>query len=103
MNRSGEFQIFEPIDVMKALALAGGLRNPKIKKIKIVRASGDVANLEMEKFWTSKGGKQREQYLLFPGDTLYVPESFRIPWSVMSTIVSMLNMAVTMWVLLGRS
>lgn len=103
VNRSGEYQIFEPIDVMKALALAGGILNPKLKTVRVVRASGEVTSLKMEDFWQKKGGREKEKYLLYPGDTLYVPESFRVPWTIMATIFSMLNIMVNIWVLLGRS
>ncbi len=101
VNRAGEYQIFEPMDILKVLALAGGLRNPKTKNIKIVRASGDVITLDVAGFWDRRTLKDKEKYLLYPGDTLYIPETFSIPWSVMATILSMVNIMVNIWFIVG--
>lgn len=98
--RSGEFQIFEPIDAMKALALAGGMKNPNTKNIKLVRSSGEVVTLNLEQFWTKKSAKSKEKFLLYPGDTLYVPERFQIPWGMLATIFSMIHLSVSVYVAL---
>jgi polysaccharide export outer membrane protein len=88
VSRSGEYEIFEPVDVIKALSMAGGMRDQKTKELRIVRANGDVYSLDMAKFFSKKSGKDREAFTLYPGDTLFVPESFQFPWSIISTIAS---------------
>jgi len=103
VGRAGEYQVFEPMDILKVLALAGGMKNPKTKSVKIVRASGEVVTLSIEGFWDKKTLKDKEKYLLYPGDTLYVPERFGIPWSVMATILSMINIMVNIWFVVGRA
>ncbi len=102
VSRSGEYQIFEPVDVIKAIALAGGFKNPKVKNIRIVRASGDVVTLSVNNFWKKKSSREKEKYLLYPGDTLYVPESFKIPWSTIATVTTIVNMLLTMWFMFGK-
>lgn len=93
VGKSGEYQIYEPIDVLKALAMCGGLRNQKVNKIKIIRADGTVVDVSMdEKFWS---GQTKQNFILYPGDTLFVPESFKMPWGVITVIVSILHMSIT--------
>ncbi|MFP4416299.1 MAG: polysaccharide biosynthesis/export family protein [Fibrobacterota bacterium] len=90
---TGEYEIYEPVDVLKALAMCGGLRKGGNKQLKIIRADGSVVDIAMDKsFWS---GKTKQQYVLYPGDTLYVPESFQIPWSVFSTVLGILNTSLS--------
>ncbi len=86
---TGEYEIYEPIDVVRALAMCGGLNNQNIKALKIIRADGTVVDIVMDgSFWS---GKTKQKYILYPGDTLYVPKAFQVPWSLVSTIVSILS------------
>ena len=89
---SGQYEIYEPIDVQKALAMCGGLRNQKVKEIKIIRADGTIVDIPTSRLWTSEA---KRSYILYPGDTLYVPDSFEIPWSIIATIVSIISMSLT--------
>jgi len=93
--RSGEYEIYEPVDVIKALAMCGGLKNPKIREIKIIRADGSVTTLNMKDFWTTGAKGDKKKYTLYPGDTMYVPESYQIPWGFISTVLSVVNIALT--------
>ena len=88
--RNGEFEIYEPIDVIKALAMCGGPRNRKVKEIKIIRSDGTVINVNLKEFWSS-GSK--EKYILYPGDTLYVPDSFQVPWGLISTVLGVVSVS----------
>lgn len=103
VGRPGEYQVFEAMDILKVLALAGGMKNPKTKSVKIVRASGEVVTLSIEGFWDKKTLKEKEKYLLYPGDTLYIPEKFGIPWALMASILSMINIMVNIWFVVGRA
>ena len=91
VNRSGEYQIYEPIDVIKALAMCGGLRNSKVKIFKIIRADGTVIDVATKEVLS---GGAKEKYTLYPGDTLYIPESAQVPWGLISTILSILSLGV---------
>lgn len=92
VGSSGQYTIFEPIDVLKALAISGGLKNAKTKLIKIVRADGDIIVVDLEVFFSTKGAAQDDAYLLYPGDTMFVPVAWQIPWAMYTTIVSVLNL-----------
>jgi len=103
VNAAGEYQIFEPVDVIKAIALARGLRNSKIKEIRIIRANGDVSSVDLKKFLSSKvTGADRENYMLYPGDTMFVPEKFKINWGAISSILGIISVSLSLWLLLGN-
>ena len=91
VNRSGEYQIYEPIGVIKALAMCGGLRHKKVKIIKIIRADGTVIDVVTNELWA---GSTKESYILYPGDTLFVPESLQVPWGLISTILSIVSIGI---------
>jgi len=99
----GEYQIFEPIDVLKALALSGGSRRSKITTVKIIRANGDVKDISISAIWAGgkKSAKQQQEYLLFPGDALFVPESFTIPWAKINTILGTITVSLSLLLFFG--
>ncbi len=94
VRQAGQFQIFEPLDVMKAIAMCGGLSNPKAKAIKIIRADGTIVTVDARKIWNSEGKRDTKQYLLYPGDTMYVPESFEIPWTLILVILEVASLSL---------
>lgn len=95
VNQTGEFQIYEPIDVMKAIAMCGGLRKPQVDQIRIIRADGTIVTIPMADFWGGAGGKRdNARYRLYPGDTLYVPASFEVPWGLITTVLSVISVSL---------
>lgn len=92
--RAGEYQIYEPIDIMKALAMCGGLSNSKTKFVKIVRTDGTVITANMKELWGASAKYDNKKYLLYPGDTMFVPESFRVPWSIVGAILSVVSLSL---------
>ena len=99
VRQAGQFQIYEPIDVLKAVAMCGGLNNPKVKTLKIIRADGTTLSVDVKKLWGTEGKRDIKQYVLYPGDTMYVPESFEIPWNAIYIIMS--TIAITLSVFLA--
>lgn len=99
VRQAGQFQIYEPIDVLKAVAMCGGLNNPKVKTLKIIRADGTILSVDVKKLWGTEGKRDIKQYVLYPGDTMYVPESFEIPWNAIYIIMS--TIAITLSVFLA--
>lgn len=89
--RVGEYQIYEPIDIMKVIAMCGGLTNPKVKEVKIIRADGSIVPIDMKVLWGASGKRDNKQYLLYPGDTLLVPKSFEVPRGLISTILGVIS------------
>lgn len=94
VTRAGEYEIYEPVDVLKAIAMCGGLINPKVKFIKIIRADGTVVSVPMGEIWGNSSKYDNKKYMLYPGDTMYVPETFQIPWAVISVIVGVISISL---------
>ena len=95
VRSAGQYQIFEPLDVMKAVAMCGGLSNPKAKTIKIIRADGTIVTVNARQMWKAEGKRDARQYVLYPGDTMYVPESFEMPWNVLYIIMMCVSLALS--------
>ena len=75
VNRPGRFELFDRIDVLQALSLAGGLNTfAKSRKIRIFRKNGSETKLFLFDFDQVSRGKKMEQNLLLQrGDVVVVP------------------------------
>lgn len=93
VTRAGEYEIYEPIDMMKALAMCGGLKNSKVRIIKIIRNDGSIITASMKEIWEASSKYDNYKYLLYPGDTMFVPETVKIPWLVISTILTIVSLS----------
>jgi len=102
LNTNGEFQIFEPIDIIRAIAMAGGLKNPKSKEGRIIKSNGEVVSVPLRKVLSTAGVAKNESYLLHPGDTFYVPKSFSIPWSAWNLVVTTITSTLVLYLLITR-
>lgn len=87
LNRPGQYQIFEPTDMISAISLAGGFRNTrKVKFINIIRINGDQERVRMKDFMSTP-----DIYTdLNPGDTIYVEAKNDVNWSRLSFIATLL-------------
>jgi polysaccharide biosynthesis/export protein len=94
VRAAGQYQIYEPIDIIKAIAMCGGVNNPKIKVIKIIRADGTIVNVDTKSIWGTEGKRDSKKYVLYPGDTMYVPESFQINWAAIATILGVISIGL---------
>lgn len=92
--KAGEYEIYEPVDVLKVIAMCGGLINPKVKIIKIIRTDGTVVSVPMGEIWGNNSKYDNKKYMLYPGDTMYVPESIQIPWAILSAIFGVLSVSL---------
>jgi len=99
VSRAGEYQIYEPIELVKAIAMCGGLTNTKVKHIKIIRVDGSVITADMKEIWNATEKYDVKKYVLYPGDTMFVPESFKMPWGVLGSILSILNVTLQIIIL----
>jgi polysaccharide biosynthesis/export protein len=98
VNRTGVVEIYEPVDVMKAIAVCGGLKNPRTKVVKIIRADGTIVNISMNEVWGGGSNKRdSKKYVLFPGDTFYVPEPVQVPWGLIATILGVISVSLSLF------
>lgn len=101
IGRTGEIEIFEPLDVLKAIAICGGLKNSKVRTVKIIRADGTIINVDMADVWGNDIKRDTKKYLLYPGDTFFVPESFEIPWSMIATILGVISSSLSLYLVIS--
>ncbi|MBN1604085.1 MAG: polysaccharide export protein [Chitinispirillaceae bacterium] len=94
VSRPGEYQIYEPIDLLKVIAMCGGVSNSKVKLFKIIRADGTVVTINSKEILGVNTSYDTKKYLLYPGDTMFAPHSFQIPWGVVASILSVLNISL---------
>jgi polysaccharide biosynthesis/export protein len=75
VNRPGEFPFSRPLDVMQALALAGGATPfAALNDIKILRRNGDgLTSMEFRYGEVERGRSLEQNILLESGDTVVVP------------------------------
>lgn len=102
VGRAGEYQIYEPIDILKVIAMCGGLSNNKIKFFKIIRADGTVVTVNAKEILGANTTYDNKKYLLYPGDTMYAPNSFQIPWGLVASILTVLNVSLNILFIVTR-
>jgi polysaccharide export outer membrane protein len=75
VNRPGEFPFAKPIDVMQALALAGGTTPfAELNDIQVLRRTGEKqVSIRFRYAEVSKGHDLEQNVLLHSGDTVVVP------------------------------
>jgi polysaccharide export outer membrane protein len=94
--RPGEYQIYEPIDILKAIAMCGGVKNSKTKVAKIIRADGTIITVNLRDLWNNSSKYDTRKYLLYPGDTIYIPESFQMPWGLIATVLGVISASLSL-------
>jgi polysaccharide export outer membrane protein len=93
--RAGEYEIYEPVDVIKAVAMCGGLKNARAKWAKIIRGDGSVVSVNLREVLSGAISKREmAKYLLYPGDTLYLPESTMINWGLLASILTVISITM---------
>lgn len=90
VNKPGQFQVFEGVDLLSALSMAGGIKNiKKGKQIVIVRADQSMEEIRLKDYMNPKHRVQKLP-VLYAGDTVYVKEPADINWSKFSFFSTML-------------
>jgi polysaccharide biosynthesis/export protein len=103
VRQPGSFQIYEPIDILDALAIAGGITNiRKVKYIRIIKQNGVAVNVKLSIFWFGGdlGYSVDTKLKLEAGDTLIVPPPADFNWAMLSAIVAVLNFGLSVFLLL---
>jgi len=85
----GQFDVDDEISIMEALALAGIADNVNLKKLRVIRSTGEELIVDASKIWKQRG--QEFEVTLGAGDTLIVPRAFKINWGAVSTVVLILS------------
>jgi Periplasmic protein involved in polysaccharide export len=94
VNKPGQYQVFEPVDLLTTLSMAGGIKNLKrVSQVNIVRANGSMETVNLRVFFktTKKISEKAPEVLLYPGDTVYVKEPIEFNWSLLSFITTLIS------------
>jgi len=97
----GQFQIYEPVDVVKAIAMCGGYVSDNVKTLKIIRADGSVVTIDAQGL-LNKDKYDPKEYLLYPGDSMYIPEAHAWSWLTFYYIVASIAMVITAGVAVAK-
>ena len=80
VNKPGQYQIFEKIDLFSAIGLAGGLKS--FKKVKTALVSADTLKVVVP--------------VLNAGDTVYIKEPKEVNWAKLSFFTTLASLLVTL-------
>ncbi len=89
VENQGQFAVDDGISIMEALALAGIADNASLKKLRVIRSTGEELIVDASKIWKQRG--QEFEVTLGAGDTLIVPRAFKVNWGAISTVVMTLS------------
>jgi polysaccharide export outer membrane protein len=92
--KPGEYEIYEPLDILKVIAMCGGVSNSKVKFFKIIRADGNVVTVNAKDVLGVNAKYDNKKYVLYPGDTMFAPNTFQIPWGAVATILSVVSVSL---------
>jgi polysaccharide export outer membrane protein len=98
VNRPGQYQIYEKVDLFSALGLAGGLKSvKKVKSVLIIRANRKVEEFELQPFFSSDTTITAIPIpLVYAGDTIYVKEPKETNWAKLAFFTTALSLLITL-------
>lgn len=102
VRQPGQYQIYEPIDVIKAIAMCGGYAKSNVKTIKIIRANGTVVTINAQTLLNQDVHDPKE-YALYPGDTMFIPDPFTFNWAAFYYVIAAIAMSITAGVALNNA
>ena len=93
VRNPGAYRISHPVDLIDAMALAGGAirDSADLKDTRIIRTDKSVEQIDLSEY------PQRQKVLLYPGDTLEIPKRFKINWSMILSILSLISSTTFMY------
>ena len=86
VENQGQFAIDNEITITEALALAGVKPGADLKRIRVVKSSGQEIVINVSKLWKNPG--KYSDKVISAGDTVVVPASrFNINWNAVYTVI----------------
>ena len=94
VNKPGQYQLYEGVDIFTAIGLAGGLKSFKnVKTVTIIRANRTVEVLDIRYFFETNL-KDLAIPMVYAGDTVYVREPKQVNWAALSFFVTLANLLI---------
>ncbi len=89
VNSPGRYQLFEPMEIMMVLGMAGGLTDIRhFREVLIMRKDGTVEKYNLKKIVKRDKLGELQQVIIYPEDTIVVEEN-RVNWSQLSFIATL--------------
>jgi polysaccharide biosynthesis/export protein len=96
VNKPGQYQLFDGIDLFSAIGLAGGLKSFRhVKTVTIIRSNRQVEVLDIRNYFKSNLSDVTVP-VVYAGDTVYIKDPNEINWSKLTFFVTLLNTAVVL-------
>lgn len=84
VNNPGQFQVYQEIDLLSALSMAGGVKNiDKSKDVIIIRANQKVEKIKIKEYLEDVEVSQAV-INIYVGDTVYIKEPKDVNWAKLS-------------------
>lgn len=95
VRNAGSYRIRHPIDAIEALSLSGGVvrSSANLEDARIIRSDKSIEIIDLSKY------PQEKEILLYPGDTLEIPEK-KINWYLVlkDLVLNILSTVTVVWV-----
>jgi len=95
VKNQGAFPVDGEISIVEALSLAGIDREANLKKLKIIRSSGERVTVDYSEIWDPQECELEET--LSQGDTLIVSKARHIDWGAVSSVVLIVSTIYAMF------
>jgi len=89
VKMQGQFPVDGEISVLEALAMTGVDEESNLKKLIILRSTGEKVNVDASKIW--RQGEQVAKEKIRPGDTLVVPAKYKVNWNAISVSLAVFS------------
>lgn len=92
VQKPGQYFVKRPINIIEALSLGGGWKNDtaNLKEALIIKKNGNREEINLLKMIENR--ESAEEVILYPGDTLQIPQKFQINWSALLTVTSVISL-----------
>jgi polysaccharide export outer membrane protein len=81
VNQQGSYQIYEPVDIMFALSLAGGIKEPGNSRITIFHSDGTIETTRLKTLLkTGNVNLAAPRIKVYPYDTIVIEQTGKVNW-----------------------
>ena len=94
VNKPGQYQVFDTLDLFTAIGRAGGIKNfKKVRFVYILRKNQTIEKYKINRFY-SHNNLSMPLPMVYAGDTIYVKEPLVVNWSALSFTTSFLTLVI---------
>ncbi|MDO9253917.1 MAG: polysaccharide biosynthesis/export family protein [Bacteroidales bacterium] len=96
VNKPGQYQLYEKVDLFSAIGLAGGLKSfKKAKSVTIVRVNRKVEEFDLRLLFSADSSDSIKIPMVYAGDTVYIREPKETNWAKLSFFTTLASVLVS--------